>query len=173
MRIIAGKHGGRKLKEFKGNDVRPTSDRAREALFNILGNITELSFLDLFSGTGAIGLEAISRGAYPVTMVDMSRESVALIKENLSALKETAKIYNEDAFSYVRRTSERYDLIFLDPPYAENAEDILKTVAERKLLNDGGLLIYEHSAEKPFKSDEMRLTDSRRYGIAVFDFYSL
>ena len=173
MRIIAGKHGGRKLKEFKGGDVRPTSDRAREALFNILGNISESSFLDLFSGTGAIGLEAISRGACPVTMVDMSRESVTLIKENLSMLKETANIYTEDAYSFVKRTHVKYDFIFLDPPYVENAEGILESIAERKLLNDGGLLIYEHSIEKPFKSDKMHLIDSRHYGIAVFDFYSL
>ena len=96
MRIIAGKHRGRVLKEFNGRDIRPTSDRAKEALFNILQfDVAGCSFLDLYSGTGGIGLEAISRGAEKVVFVDNSRESVKLLKENLAYLKEKAEIYEQ------------------------------------------------------------------------------
>lgn len=172
MRIISGKHGGRILKEFKGCAVRPTSDRAREALFNILGNVSGLTFLDLFSGTGAIGLESLSRGADPVTMVDVSRESVEIIKSNLSVLKESAEVVNEDAFSFVKRTNKKFDIIFLDPPYNVDAQEVIKTVAERKLLNEGGLLIYERAAENKCEFTCLKLTDSRKYGIAAFDFYT-
>ena len=101
MRIIAGKHRGRVLKEFNGRDIRPTSDRAKEALFNILQfDVAGCSFLDLYSGTGGIGLEAISRGAEKVVFVDNSRESVKLLKENLAYLKEKAEIYNKKFAAY-------------------------------------------------------------------------
>ena len=104
MRIIAGKYRGRKLKEFKGYDVRPTSDRAREALFNILGNISGDGFLDLFCGTGAIGLEAASRGAGRVTLVDASEESVKLAKENAAILGADVTVAKADAAALIGRT---------------------------------------------------------------------
>ena len=111
MRIIAGLYRGRKLKEFKGNDVRPTSDRAREALFNILGNISGDSFLDLYCGTGAVGLEAASRGAGKVTLVDLSKESVALSRDNAGTLNAGVQTVNSDALSFVARLKEKYDYI--------------------------------------------------------------
>ena len=173
MRIISGKHGGRKLKEFSGNAVRPTSDRAKEALFNILGNISDLSFLDLFSGTGSIGIEALSRGATPVTLVDCADDSVKLAKENLKTIGESATVVKSDAYAFLKRTDCSYDIIFLDPPYKENAISALEIIVGNGLLKEGGLLVYEHSGEGISAPEGLKLKDSRRYGIATFDFFTL
>lgn len=173
MRIIAGKFRGRKLKEFKGRDVRPTSDRAREALFNILGNISEDRFLDLFCGTGAIGLEASSRGAGKVTLVDASKDSVGLAKENALTLKADVTVINSDAIAFVTRSSEKYDYVFLDPPYDYDAQGVLTAIAESGIAR-GGTVIYERSVETESKSARgLKLVDTRRYGVAAFDFYEV
>lgn len=171
MRIISGKHGGRKLKSFDGDEVRPTSDRAKEALFNILGNIGGKSFLDLYSGTGAIAIEALSRGAYPVTLVDVADKSIAIERANLKAIGESANVVKSRAKDFLRRTSDKYDIIFLDPPYIEVVNDVIGLIVERKALKDGGVIVYEHSGEKTVEVEGLRLKDKRKYGIAVFDFY--
>ena len=172
MRIVAGKHRGRVLKEFKGRDIRPTSDRAKEALFNILQfDIAGCCFLDLYSGTGGIGLEAISRGAEKVVFVDNSRESVKLLKENLAYLKEKAEIYEGDALAYVSSPAAKFAFVFLDPPYAVNANAVVTAIAKNGLLKEGGRIIYEHSGKSLRDIDGVRLVDPRAYGIAVFDFY--
>lgn len=171
MRIISGKHGGRKLKSFDGDEVRPTSDRAKEALFNILGNIGGKAFLDLYSGTGAIAIEALSRGAYPVTLVDAADKSVAIERANLKAIGETANVVKSRAKDFLRRANDKYDIIFLDPPYIETVDDVLGLIAEKRALKDGGVIVYEHSGEKTIEVEGLRLKDKRKYGIAVFDFY--
>ena len=172
MRIISGKHRGRTLKEFKGRDIRPTSDRAKEAIFNIIQfDVAGSRFLDLFSGTGGIGLEAISRGAEKVVFVDNSKESVKLLKENLAYLKEKADVFEGDALSYVSATKEKFDFVFLDPPYAFDACPIVKAIGENGLLADGGRIIYEHSGKTAGEIEGLNLTGTRIYGIAVFDFY--
>ena len=172
MRIIAGKHRGRVLKEFKGREIRPTSDRAKEALFNILQfDIARSEFLDLYSGTGGIGLEALSRGAERVVFVDNSRESVKLLKENLAYLKEQAEVVESDALSFVSLTKDKFDLIFLDPPYSVNATEVVETAIKRGLLKDGGRIIYEHSEDFEAVALSAEKVDSRKYGIAVFDFF--
>lgn len=172
MRVIAGKHGSRPLAEFKGREVRPTSDRAKEALFNILQTrIYGSDFLDLFSGTGSIGIEAISRGAGKVTFVDNSAESVAIINKNLAYLKETGEVVRTDAMSFVASCSAKYDIIFLDPPYRDDVTEIIEKAAYRRLLKENGILIYEHSGESAGEKDGLELFDTRRYGIATFDFY--
>lgn len=172
MRIIAGKHRGRVLKEFKGREIRPTSDRAKEALFNILQfDIAGSEFLDLYSGTGGIGLEALSRGAERVVFVDNSRESVKLLKENLAYLKEQAEVVESDALSFVSLTKDKFDLIFLDPPYSVNATEVAETAIKRGLLKDGGRIIYEHSEDFETVALSAEKVDSRKYGIAVFDFF--
>ena len=173
MRIIAGKYRGRKLKEFKGYDVRPTSDRAREALFNILGNISGDGFLDLFCGTGAIGLEAASRGAGRVTLVDASEESVKLAKENAAILGADVTVAKADAAAFIGRTYEKFDYIFLDPPYAFDASPVIGAITKSGALNVGGLIIYEHSGESKAAANGLKLIDSRRYGVATFDFYEV
>ena len=123
MRIIGGKHRSRVLAEFAGENVRPTSDRAREALFNILAlKIYGARVLDLFAGSGALGLESLSRGAREVVFNDCSKDSVAIIKKNLATLKisvngEEAKVYNADYLTCLEQVKGPFDLIFLDPPY--------------------------------------------------------
>ena len=105
MRIIAGKHRGRVLKEFKGRDIRPTADRAKEAVFNILQTeIYGADFLDLFSGTGNMGLEALSRGANSAVLVDSSKESVAIMQFNADLIKENSEVVCQDALTYVLST---------------------------------------------------------------------
>ena len=116
MRIVGGKYGGRVLSGFEGKDIRPTSDKARESLFNILRDrIYGSNFLDLFCGTGAIGIEAISHGAKTVTFNDIERKSLAVLKSNLEKLKVTEdyKITNFDALSFLMRVQPIYDIIYM------------------------------------------------------------
>ena len=173
MRVIAGRHRSRLLAEFKGREVRPTSDRAKEALFNILQTrIAGCDFLDLFCGTGSIGIEALSRGANSVVFVDSSKESVAITQKNLSALKENGKVVLSDAENFLRTSDMRFDVVFLDPPYAYDASAVIALAAEKRLLKDGGVIVYEHSADAEAKNFELlRLYDTRKYGAAAFDFY--
>ena len=174
MRIIAGKNKGKKLKSFEGDAIRPTSDRARESLFNILSPmILGSDFLDLCCGTGAVGIEAISRGANSVTFVDSSKDSAKIAEFNLKSIGNTSRVNICDANRFVNQTIQSFDIIFFDPPYAFTGfEDIMKCVKERKLLKDGGIFIYEHKTDKPsVEIDGFELKDSRKYGIAVFDFY--
>ena len=173
MRIVAGSLKGRVLLEFSKIGVRPTSDMARESLFNILQNrIYGATFLDLFAGTGAVGIEAYSRGAEEVVLNDNSRESVNLIKKNLEKLGISGKIKvtSYDAISYIKTTSDKFDLIFVDPPYASGLE---KAVLENigNLLEEGGLVVYE--SDKPFDGeiDSLRIADRRRYGKAHLTFF--
>ena len=175
MRIIAGKHRGRVLKEFKGREIRPTADRAKEAIFNILQTeIPGSAFLDLFCGTGNMGIEAISRGASKVVMVDSSKESVALANENLKMIKEDADIVCVDALTYVLSARGKFDIIFLDPPYNVDATPVLEAIANSGILAEDGVVIYEHSED--FKVGEIECLDhlnTRKYGIAHFEFYGV
>ena len=175
MRIIAGKHRGRVLKEFKGREIRPTADRAKEAIFNILQTeIPGSAFLDLFCGTGNMGIEAISRGASKVVMVDSSKESVALANENLKMIKEDADIVCVDALTYVLSARGKFDIIFLDPPYNVDATPVLEAIANSGILAEDGIVIYEHSED--FKVGEIECLDhlnTRKYGIAHFEFYGV
>lgn len=173
MRIIGGKHKGRILKSFKGDDIRPTGDRAKESLFNILNQkICGASFLDLFSGTGAVGIEALSRGAKQVTLVDESKESVNIAKSNLAMIKETANVVTASAEHFLLTTADKFDIIFLDPPYLyRNTNALLKTIFERDLLKNGGIIVYEHKNDYTnFSTEFFDIYDIRKYGIAVFEF---
>lgn len=157
MRIIAGTHKGKRLHSPKGMDVRPTSSRLREALFNILQNEIEgATFLDLFAGSGAVGLEAISRGAKHATFVEESRESAMAIKKNIGILQaeEATTVISEDALralSLFKRRKKSFDIIFVDPPYGQEDEAapislrVLKAIDSMSLLAKGGLLFIEES----------------------------
>ena len=173
MRIIAGKHRGRVLKEFKGRDIRPTADRAKEAIFNILQtDIVGSVFLDLFTGTGNMGIEALSRGAEKAVMVDSSKESVAIAQFNANLIKENSEIVCADALTFVLSTRQKFDIIFLDPPYNTDATPVLEGIAQNRLLNEGGIVIYEHSED--FKVGEIKGLNhfnTRKYGVAHFEFY--
>ena len=171
MRIIGGTLKGRTLFGFKGEDIRPTSDSARESLFNILGEIAGAEFLDLFAGTGAIGIEAISRGAKS-DLNDGSKDSVALIKANCEHLGVTSRatITRSDAISFIRSSGKKYDIVFCDPPYkSEIVREVMNAVSV--VLKDGGTAVLEN--DRPFTgvADGLYLKDVRRYGKAVFSFF--
>ena len=175
MRVIAGKHRGRVLKEFKGREIRPTADRAKEAIFNILQTeICGSKFLDLYCGTGNMAIEALSRGAEKVVLVDSSKESIALAKANLEMLKEEAEVFCSDALTYVLSSRGKFDIIFLDPPYNVDATPVLEAIANSGILTGDGVIIYEHSED--FKVGEIDCLDhlnTRKYGIAHFEFYGV
>ena len=165
MRIIAGKHRGRVLAQFGGMDIRPTPDRVKESLFQILSSkLIGARVLDLFCGSGALGLECLSRGSREAVFNDSSKESLLLLKKNLTALKETGTVYNLDYKACLLRAEGKFDLIFCDPPYAQDyLEGILSLVAERNLLKEGGLVVYESEREQP-QVEGWERADERKYG---------
>lgn len=173
MRIIAGKYKGRRLCEFSKIGVRPTGDMARESLFNILSfGVNDSLFLDLFSGTGAIGIEALSRGAKKVVFNDQSRQSVSLIRQNLKKIgePENACVLERDALYLLQNGGVEYDYIFSDPPYRSGLNEKVVLVASNS-LKSGGTLILED--EKPFSQEiplPLKLKDQRKYGRTYFTF---
>jgi len=148
MRIIAGKFKGRNLKSPPSLQVRPTSDRLRETLFNVIASrVPDLRFLDLCAGTGAVGIEALSRGATHATFVDRSRRSCQLIEANLELCQipeEQRDIFCSEVTEFVKQASEKWDLVFLDPPYNTDYSRLLQVLGSSALLSEGGLLIVEH-----------------------------
>jgi 16S rRNA (guanine966-N2)-methyltransferase len=158
MRVIAGRFRGRKLKSPPSDRTRPTSDRLRETLFNVLApRIERARFLDLCAGTGAVGIEALSRGAEHVTFVDQSRQMCALIEANVNALKiddDEVEVIAAEALDFLRRRAKeqakRFDIIFFDPPYTTNYEVALDFVGEHAetLLAEGGVMLVEHHKKK-------------------------
>ncbi len=165
MRIIAGKHRGRILAEFAGKDIRPTSDRVKESLFQILSSrLPGARVLDLFCGSGALGIECLSRGAAHVVFNDISRESLAVCKKNLAAVREEGELYALDFRACLMRVTGKFDLIFSDPPYREDyTEEILRLVAQRGLLREDGLVVAESEREER-APDGWSVSDFRSYG---------
>lgn len=147
MRIITGSRRGRKLQSLPGSDVRPTTNRVKESLFNILQfRIDGRSFLDLYAGSGQIGLEALSRGAKLAVFVDNKRASQEVIRGNIkgTGFEDQARLISADAAVFLRSSGETFDIAFLDPPYdAGEFETVLALVAAR--VNDTGIIICEHS----------------------------
>lgn len=152
MRVISGSARGRRLNELKGMDTRPTTDKVKESLFNIIQFEVEGSrVLDLFGGTGQLGIEALSRGAAACTFVDARRDAVALIRENLktAALSEQARVVSGDALAFLTGCGEKYDLIFLDPPYQTDLlERSLDAITKFDILREHGIIICESAQEK-------------------------
>lgn len=177
MRIIGGEYKSRILSEFAGEDVRPTSDRAREALFNILAfKVRGARVLDLFAGSGALGLEALSRGAKEVTFNDFSKDSLAILKKNLGTLKiavgERAFVQNYDYAVCLEGVRGRFDLIFIDPPYRfDYGEKALLKIAEKGLLTKDGVAIYERDRAFTGEISGLEICDERKYGKAYFTFF--
>jgi 16S rRNA (guanine966-N2)-methyltransferase len=169
MRIIAGKYRGRKLKSPPSLRTRPTSDRLRETLFNILApRIEGARFLDLCAGTGAVGIEAVSRGAEHVTFVDRSRTMCALIEGNVEVLEiDEAEVdvvtaeANEFLLRHAKKRARPFDIIFFDPPYAADYESVIGYVGDHpELLADDGVMIVEHHKKKELTE---RFGELRRY----------
>jgi len=174
MRVIAGKFKSRVLSSFEGKDIRPTSDRVKESLFGILTPLLYGSrALDLFSGSGSLGIEALSRGAKEVVFNDSSRESVELLKKNLKTLGiEGQRVMNMDYVTALNSLGGRFDIIFLDPPYREKYEEsALSIIDERSLLSSGGVIAYEKDKEVNFVPAGLEKYDVRRYGKAIITFF--
>ena len=178
MRVIAGKYKSRVLAEFAGEDVRPTSDRAKEALFNILSlKIYGARVLDLFAGSGALGIESWSRGAKEVVFNDCSKDSLAILKKNLTALKipvngEEAKLMQSDYLVALGQLKGEFDLIFIDPPYRlEYGRQALEAIAQKGLLSANGIAVYERDRAFEGEIEGLEKYDERKYGKAHFAFF--
>lgn len=180
MRVIAGIYRGRVLKSPPDLKTRPTSDRLRETLFNILNpRITEeTKFLDLCAGTGAIGIEALSRGAKKVTFVDIARKNCALTEENLDKLsipENQTEVICEKAEKFLAKNQESFDIVYFDPPYKDDYQSILLHFGEKesKILNIDGLLIAEHSIKTvlPDEVGELRRWRLLKQGDSALSFY--
>lgn len=174
MRVIGGKYRGKKLIPPKNDDIRPTTDKARESLFNMLQYyIYGSSFLDLFSGSGAVSIEAISRGASLVTLVEKSRESIKTINANLNLIadeKGKAELINSDVINYLQISKAKFDIIFADPPYAyEKTNQIIELISTRKLLEDDGVVIIEtDKKENLVIPNDMYIDKEKIYSISKF-----
>ena len=170
MRVIAGRAKGVRLKTPNGELTRPTADRVKEAVFSVLQfELPGSRVLDLFAGTGQMGIEALSRGAVSAVFVDSRREACKLVQENLKLSKSTecSKVVQSDYMAYLNRTAETFDIIILDPPYAEVfLENSLKTISEIDILSDRGIIICERPADKALDLDFPGLirTKDYRYG---------
>lgn len=175
MRIIGGKHRGRKLADFKGSEIRPTADRVKESLFNILSvKVVGAGVLDLFCGSGNLGLESLSRGAEKVHFNDISKDSLAVLKKNLAAVgeQEKCKITNLDYLACLSATAEKYDLIFIDPPYAkEFGIPALGIIAQRGLLTEDGIAVYERDRTFEGEIEGLKKFDERKYGKTYLTFF--
>lgn len=168
MRIIAGEWRGRRLETREGMDVRPTPERVKEALFNILQfQLEGRRVLDLFAGSGQLGLEALSRGAAEAVFVDESRESAAVVKRNIASLKAEAKtrLYQTDFAAFLMRRQEPFDIVFLDPPYRSGKLEATLPLAAA-ITNPGGTIIAEHPTDEelPDEAGDFRKGKSYRYG---------
>ena len=167
MRVITGKARGIQLKTPDGLKTRPTADRVKEALFSIINfDIPGARVLDLFGGTGQLGIEALSRGAKSAVFVDAAEDACRLIRENLkrTRLEQDARVVRSDYMDYLRRCRENYEIILLDPPYAEVfLENALKCITEIDILQSGGIIVTERPLGKELPWDFEGYTRSRDY----------
>ena len=177
MRVISGKARGVNLKTPDGMQTRPTADRVKEALFSIINfDVPNTSVLDLFGGTGQLGIEALSRGAKNAVFVDESDKACALIRENLrrTKMEAQARVVRSDYLSFLRTTQESFDIIFLDPPYAEVfLENALKCITEIDILHSGGIIVCERPVGKdiPWEYAGYQRSKDYKYGNTIITLY--
>jgi 16S rRNA (guanine966-N2)-methyltransferase len=165
VRVIAGAYKGRQLRTPAGISTRPTGDRVREALFSILGRLDGERVLDLYAGSGALGIEALSRGASEAVFVDSDQRAVAAIRRNLEAIGVEAPVQRRDALAFLREASESpYDLVFLDPPYS-SASQLAGPLSERlpAVVAKDALIVSESDKRNPLELT-LPLIDERVYG---------
>lgn len=178
MRIVAGKYRAKKLLPPKHN-IRPTLDKVKQALFTRLQFFIENKrVLDLFSGSGALGIEALSRGASRVIFCDVDEKSVALTKQNLKGLKlddgQEVKVYRTGFLEFLKTTKEVFDLIILDPPYEKPYYlPALQLIFERNLLAKDGIIVCERLKNSPINQDYFMLDASKNYGTVALDYFAL
>jgi 16S rRNA (guanine(966)-N(2))-methyltransferase RsmD len=176
IRIISGRHKGRKIRGPKNLPVRPTTDFAKEGLFNILhhsGGIFGAKVLDLFSGTGNIAYEFGSRGADHIDCVDQHRGCIKFIEETTQVLDLPIHCYQAAVMKFLEHHTGAYDFIFADPPYALEQSalvDLIRLIFERNLLNERGQLILEHDKDRDFSAHE-HWVNARKFGGSIFSFF--
>lgn len=176
MRIISGQAKGRILHGPKSDKIRPALDKVRQAVYNILGDVQGESILDLFAGTGSMGLEGLSRGAEYAVFVDDNTEALQLIRKNLDLCRfENASIVKLKLSQGLPKIFERFgsfDLIFHDPPYDQNlVNPTLRAITETQLLSPKGFVVVEHSPrEKVVEMEELRVVSQRKYGQTLISF---
>ena len=182
MRIISGTARGTKLYTLEGKTTRPTLDRVKESLFNIIQNeIPNSIFIDIFSGSGAIGLEAASRGAKKVILCDKSKEAINIIKKNIEKthLKEKIELYNLDYETLLKtKIKEQADIIYIDPPYESNfAVEAIKIILQKKVTNNNSTIIIETDEEEKILRElekiDVEIADKRKYGRAILIFLKI
>ena len=177
MRVISGKARGVTLKTPEGMVTRPTTDRVKEALFSIIQfDLPGTNVLDLFGGTGQLGIEALSRGAKSAVFIDEREDACRLIKENLkrTKLENYGKVIRSDYLSYLKNTREKFDIILLDPPYAETfLENSLKMITEIDILQSGGIIVTERPLGKdlPWSFDGYNRSKDYKYGKTILTLY--
>ena len=176
MRVISGTARGKKLSSLDGLETRPTLDRVKEALFNILQfNVKDASVLDLFSGSGALAIEALSRGAKEAILCDFSNKAIRIINKNLedTRVKNKAKVLNKDyleALNNLKKELKKFDIIFLDPPYkTDYSFKSIEKILEYNLLKEDGIIVVETDDENKIeeikKIENIEIYDARKYGI--------
>lgn len=177
MRIIAGRFKGKILVSPQGMIARPTTDRAKEGIFSSIQNrVNNSSFLDLFAGSGSMGIEAISRGASDVTFVEKNKDNLNVIRKNIKELKIIDDINimfkHEDVLTFLEKNNKKYDIIFLDPPYNyKNKEKILKYIIKNELLSEDGIIIFEMENKETLKlQSEIEVIKEKKYSISKFVF---
>ena len=180
LRVISGIAKGHKLKTLEGTATRPTSDRVKESLFNIISPcINDKTVLDLFAGTGSLGIEALSRGASDCVFVDANPKCIRIINDNLlhTKLASKAHVMNcsyREAIDILKKQKKYFDIVFMDPPYNKNfIQESLKLLAYSGIITNGGLIIAEKSIkdEAPENVGDIKLYDERKYGDTVLCFY--
>lgn len=180
LRVIAGTAKGHRLKTIKGMTTRPTSDKVKGALFNIIAAKLEgSSVLDIFAGTGSLGIEALSRGAGSAVFIDRSMQCCEVIKENLAHTKLSAKaaVYAVDYASGIEKMNRdgyKFDIIIMDPPYNKNfLQEALKLLTKNDIMVDDGIIITEHSImdDLPDAVGRFKIIDSRKYGDTMITIY--
>lgn len=172
MRIIAGKYKGKNLKEFNLDTTKPTTDRVKENMFNLIQfEIMDSVVLDLFSGTGALGIEAISRGASKTYLIEKNKQAIQIIKSNLKGIEGEYDLKETDAVDFLNQTKEQFDIVLLDPPYKTDLG--LKSVdliLKNNLLKDNGIILFETSTENDFELNfDCLKTTKKKYGsVTIF-----
>lgn len=176
MRVISGKYRGMVLAEFGGKDIRPTADRVKESLFNILAfEVAGARVLDLFCGSGSLGIECLSRGAKFVHFNDISPASIAILNKNLARLRgEDYAVTVRDWRDCLSRIKGTFDIAFIDPPYADDCGIYaLELLSQRGLISSGGVAVYERDRAFLGEVAGLELTDERKYGKTYLSFFRL
>ena len=173
MRVTGGIYGGRMVKCPPG-EIRPSMDRRRESLFAILGNLEGLSFLDLFAGSGVVGIEAASRGASPVLLIEKDRGKKRIILENLTIVKTDISLRMMDVRRYIDTAKPKWDIIYADPPFPfTGRKEIILQIDKRNILTEGGIIIMHHPSSDKWEDTVggFECYDVRKFGGSILRFF--